>query len=891
MKMKKNITLAIVLSCITFSTYPTLSIAQEVETDDANNNDGKEEIVVTADRIRGSVISNLPPIEVLSEDDIASYGAESITELLTALGPQTGSARGRGSGPPIVLINAQRVSGFRELRNIPPEAIIRVEILPEEVALQYGFRPDRRVINFIIKDNYSSLDINGGAGTSTAGGYITTDIGSTYTKISKKSRLNLDVDYETTSTLTEDERDIIQEENTDGPIIVGPIGAQDIGQFRTLLPNSDKLEISGSYNQELSDLTSLSGNLSYTNTDSFSLFGLNNPTLTVPQTNQFNDSGSDLIAQRFFIEPRPLQSTSQSDNFQGGLAINSFLDGWLIASDIDVSYVNSQSQIDQNSDFSLLQQSLLSDDNINIFADIFDPNIGASSFINSSVKTTNIENQNTISGTVLNLPNGEVTTALSAGYSYSRIDSDSDQSGQNINTLLSRNIFSFSSNLDIPITESEVGIGKYLGRISFNGDIGADDVSDFGTLSRYILGLSWEPFDGLSLTFTSINEDVPPSIGLLGNPIIVTPNVPIFDFTQSQTSFVQLTSGGNPNLLAERQRDFNISLNYSPKKIENLNIIVDYSRNRSFDTSNSFPLLTPEIEAAFQDRVVRDVNGTLIALDRTPVVYDRVASERIRYGFTFSKRLGNRRPRGARGPAGARGGPSNGRGSGEGRPTNAQPASSDSSATKAPTGQNSGQNAGQNTGQNTGQNNAASGGARTASAQSAGGRPRGRVPRRPGRFNVSLFHTISLEETILIRPGVQELDLLNGSAIGSNGGAARHLVELEGGIFNNGIGARINGNFRSGTSVDGDILTGSSDLRFGSLATLDFRLFFNIDSRPKLVKALPFLKGSRVSFRVNNVFNAIQNITDSSGDVPINFQRGFIDPRGRFVQFRFRKRF
>lgn len=852
---------------------------QEIEAEQSN-----EDIIVTADRIRGSVISELPPVAVLSEADIASYGAASIQELLTALGPQTGSARGRGSGPPIVLINAQRVSGFRELRNIPPEAIVRVEILPEEVALQFGFQPDQRVINFILKDNFTSIDINGGAGLSTSGGYHTTDIGSTYTKFTKNSRFNADIDFEQTSTLTEDERNIIQEDNDN--IIIGPIGAQDIGQFRTLLPNSNQLEISATYSRILSPRTNLSGNISYTNSDSFSLFGLNNPLLTIAQSNPFNDSGADLIAQRFFIEPRPLQSTSQSDSFQGGFAINSRLGGWLVASNVDGSYVDSSSFIDQNSDFTLLQQSLLVDDTINIFADIFDPNLGTAPFISSSVKTTNINNLNTLSGTLLKLPNGEVTTTFSGGYNYSRIDSDSDQSGENINTLLSRNIFSLGANIDIPLTDSEVGIGNILGRISVNGDVGVDDVSDFGSLTRYILGLTWEPIDGLTLSFSSINKDSAPTIAQLGNPIIVTPNVPIFDFTQSQTSFVQLTTGGNPNLLAERQRDIKISLNYSNDKLEGLDFIADYSRNRSFDTSNNFPLLTPEIEAAFQDRVVRDANGTLIALDRTPVVYDRVASERIRYGFNFSKSIGSsgrggppgaggRGASGAGGPPSGAGGPPSGAGgpNGEATPPNgqAEPTSPNSQNTSPASGPASG---------------SASGGARTA-----GGPPRGGAIGPPGRFNISIFHTIALEETILIRPDVQELDLLNGSAIGSNGGAARHIIELEGGIFNNGIGARFNGNFRSATTVNGDILTGSSDLRFGSLATLDFRVFFNLGSKPKLTKALPLLKNSRISLDFRNIFNAIQNVTDANGDVPINFQRGFIDPRGRFVQLRFRKQF
>lgn len=69
-----------------------------------------EEIVVTAERPRGAVVSEIPPVVELSEADIASFGASSVQDLLEAISSQTRSSRGRGSGRPIVLINGQRTS-------------------------------------------------------------------------------------------------------------------------------------------------------------------------------------------------------------------------------------------------------------------------------------------------------------------------------------------------------------------------------------------------------------------------------------------------------------------------------------------------------------------------------------------------------------------------------------------------------------------------------------------------------------------------------------------------------------------------------------------------------------------------------------------------------------
>ena len=81
------------------------------------------EIVVTAERIRGSVDTDVPPVEELNEADITALGASSLTDLVAAVAPQANSGRGRGGGMPIILLNGQRVSGFRELRDLPPEAI------------------------------------------------------------------------------------------------------------------------------------------------------------------------------------------------------------------------------------------------------------------------------------------------------------------------------------------------------------------------------------------------------------------------------------------------------------------------------------------------------------------------------------------------------------------------------------------------------------------------------------------------------------------------------------------------------------------------------------------------------------------------------------------------
>ena len=81
--------------------------AEEPEFVDEDGN-----ILVFANLPRGSVFTDVPPVETLNAADIESFGASSIQDLLSAISTSTSSGRGRGTGRPIVLINGQRTSGF-----------------------------------------------------------------------------------------------------------------------------------------------------------------------------------------------------------------------------------------------------------------------------------------------------------------------------------------------------------------------------------------------------------------------------------------------------------------------------------------------------------------------------------------------------------------------------------------------------------------------------------------------------------------------------------------------------------------------------------------------------------------------------------------------------------
>ena len=113
--------------------------------------------------------------------------------LMQALAPQTGSSGGRGGGFPVMLVNGVRISSFREIRSYPPEAILKVEVFPEEVAQRYGYSPDQRVVNIILKRNYSSREVELEYGQPWDGGYSQKEVEATYLQLIGEARLNFNL--------------------------------------------------------------------------------------------------------------------------------------------------------------------------------------------------------------------------------------------------------------------------------------------------------------------------------------------------------------------------------------------------------------------------------------------------------------------------------------------------------------------------------------------------------------------------------------------------------------------------------------------------------------------------------------------------------------------------
>lgn len=205
----------------------TVALPQSNTAPQSTPEEALDEVVVSGRREPGAVIGDIEPEVQLSAQEIRALGVGNVSELLQALGPQIGSGRGRGGERPVVLVNGVRVSGFAEIRDLPTEAIMRTDILSEEVALKYGYRADQRVVNLVLRPRFRAWTGEVNARSTTEGGRDGLDAGINWLRIQRDERLQFDFKLRNDDPLLESERQI---KGDDGQ-------TRSDAPFRSLLPD------------------------------------------------------------------------------------------------------------------------------------------------------------------------------------------------------------------------------------------------------------------------------------------------------------------------------------------------------------------------------------------------------------------------------------------------------------------------------------------------------------------------------------------------------------------------------------------------------------------------------------------------------------------------------
>jgi iron complex outermembrane recepter protein len=787
-----------------------------------SNDADPETVIVTAQRGKNSVPGDAVPETTLAPADIRALGASNVAEILASLGARVGTGRGRGNGQPVVLLNGRRISGFREVAQLPSEAILRVEVFPEATALQYGFSADQRVVNFILRERFRATTLEGSFGLSADGDRSEVSPKINYLRITQKGRISANLDLGQSNAVTEAQRGIVR-----------TTGLAD-SAFRTVLPETTTRAASLTYARNATGTTGVTFDGRVDSTRFESLLGL-------------RSLGSG--------EPA-LRRTNETLNARIAATVDGSTKGWqwTASGSLDSSDNETKTEVA----------------------------IGPLQTAKSETKVLEFVANGT--GPLFKLPAGMVRASLRTGYLDRKLDSVSVRNNVTTRSELSRGDTTTRVTLSVPITSRRGNFGAGFGDFTLSANGSFTDLSDFGELKSTGYGVMWSPIADLRFSANVDSAESAPSIQQLGNPTIATPNSPVFDYATGQSVLVTRLSGGNSGLLQESRDDVTFAVNYAPSKIEGLDISVSWARNKSENPVGSLSGITPDLVAAFASRYTR-VGGRLAAIDQRAVNFTASENEIVRYGLSFGRSFGKpiTPPPGLIGqrPGGPQGGGAGGGVAGAGSAGGGQ---------RGGTGTGSGGFSGPPPGAFVGGFGGGPGGG-------GGGRGFGGPGGfQPGRWSFSVYHTVKLDDQITLARGLAPIDLLEGGAIDDSGGGRRHLVEFEGGASYFGAGFRLQGNWKSETRIAGtstNALT-NSDLFFDDIFSVNLRVFLSAPPAANLIPGLTipkWLLRSRFIVRIDNVTDAVQIVRDANGNTPEAYQRGYIAPRGRFVELAWRKQF
>jgi hypothetical protein len=878
----------------------------------------------------GAVVGDIKPELQLSPADIQSYGVSTVTELLGELSPETRSDRGRGGGGPVILLNGRRISAFNEVQNIPTEAILRVDILPEEVSLKYGYTADQRVVNIVLRRRFYATTGELVGGGTTQAGELTGQGEADLLHIRGDNRLNLDLKYQRSSNITDADRDIAQSPLATPYALAGNVtaatpGAQidpglsalvghpttvagvpaglggrapTLGDFagtagapnttnldndRTLQPATQSVTANAVLARPMPLGINATFNGTLGATSSTALQGLSGYGLTVPNGDPFSPFSEPVVVDRY--NRTPLNQYVYGWTAHLGSTFNRDLSDWRLS--LTDAYDHSDSQTDTDVGVNPAPLQALLNGGSGAFNPFSPPpsNLITAYPQNTARSISDALNVQVLAnGPLFELPAGNFYVSAKAGDtqswqgSSSLTEQSTDPGLRGFQAIaLQRNDINVQLNTDLPLTSRDHKVLPFMGDLSVNVNTTIDQVSDYGLLKAFGYGLNWTPLEGYNLIISHTNDQAAPTIQQLGSPQVLTPNVALFDYATGESVNVTTIAGGNRALEADNRNVVKVGLTLKPFPTENFTFSASWIKSDIDHPIETFPAADSAIEAAFPERFLRTQEGGLFEENETPVNFYKSDREELRWGFNYARPIGPQPPPRQFSRRALTGG------DGQGERHNANDSGGKGAAQAGGGGATA--EAAPNAGSSAGEGRAPGGGGGGGRGGFGGGFAGG------GRFQIAIYHTVYFVDREIVAPGGPELNLLNGAAASSTGGQYRNEVQGQLGATLYGFGARLSADWRSASFVTGGASSSTGNLVFSDITTINFRLFENFGQQPWAVKASPWLRGSRLTLNINNLFDQRVSVHDAVGATPVSYQPGYIDPVGRTITLSIRKLF
>ena len=267
------ISIALALACA-----PTTLLAAQTDTD--NHQAKMEKIEVTGSRIKRTDFEGVAPVTVISADDIANSGLNSISEVLQSSVANTGGSlngesdgftdsassvnlRGMGANRTLVLINGRRQasfpsaasgsSNFVDTSDIPTAAVERIEILTGGASAIYGSDAVGGVVNIILKKEYDGAKAAVKYNSPTQGGGEQLDLSYLQGINTENSQTLIMVEYKKVEAIKTSQRDSLFNpayyEDEDGNVRwgAGPFGDATASSWASWIRDYDKVYTSDKY--------------------------------------------------------------------------------------------------------------------------------------------------------------------------------------------------------------------------------------------------------------------------------------------------------------------------------------------------------------------------------------------------------------------------------------------------------------------------------------------------------------------------------------------------------------------------------------------------------------------------------------------------------------------
>lgn len=613
-----------------------------------------DDIIVTAPRYGEARVKAETEF---SEEEISTFGADSVRDLLGRMGPFIDA----GEDEPVILVNGKPTGFNRSVLDYPPEALDRLAVLPPEAAARYGHSSGKRVVNLVLKHAFASLNADADFSWATRGGQHGTKLSAGQVTIDGSTHWNVQAFIARDSALRKSARTVPPRA---GPVDrvgyiaaagggeIDPALSRAAGQFvtaaaippqallgaptladfaatanqlntadpndyETLAPSRRSMSFSAGASRPLGAFSaSLSVNAS--RITSHDRRGLAMASIFIPAGSPWSPFARDIILTRPLGGERALRNDNLSKQFGVSLTLSGPVGGWQTSFSTNYTRNWSDSLVEHGVDTRRIQDLVNAGDRAFNPYGLWEDHLLTSN--RSRSRGDRLDARVNAMKSILTLPAGPVAASISlnASRNHSITRQTDTLTGQASRDTTTYEQVDGQMSVSLPLSRRVEGEKNPLGDLTLDVSMSGQTMSGSPLQKRFGSNVIWSPVPALQLRGTLEHAETAPMIEQLDGPVISIINR-VYDYSRQEMAEPLWSIGGNPGLERGSRQSFSVNATVRPFNDHKLSLNIGYRHHVAKNGVAGFPVLTPAIEAAFPERVTRNAEGRLIAVDARPI--------------------------------------------------------------------------------------------------------------------------------------------------------------------------------------------------------------------------------------------------------------------------------